>query len=116
MPESALPPGYTTGNHDATRKTITARNALSPGLTHAPGADMSLVRVALGRSYGVSLVVLFFMHVWYRGRLVWVFLGAGVLWLAFLIAFTLSDVATRGWISVPPPWIAGASGQGGLSP
>ncbi len=63
-----------------------------------------------------SLVVLFFMHVWYRGRLAWVFLGAGVLWLAFLIAFTLSDVATRGWISIPPPWIAGASGQGGPSP
>ncbi len=63
-----------------------------------------------------SLVVLFFMHVWYRGRLAWVFLGAGVLWLAFLIAFTLSDVATRGWIPVPPPWTAGASGQGGQSP
>jgi len=60
-----------------------------------------------------SLVVLFFMHVWYRGRLTWVFLGAGVLWLTFLIAFTLSDVATRGWIPVPLPWIAGASTPAG---
>lgn len=63
-----------------------------------------------------SLVVLFFMHVWYRGRLAWVFLGAGVLWLAFLIAFTLSDVMTRGWIPVSPPWGARASSQGGPSP
>jgi len=63
-----------------------------------------------------SLVVLYFMHVRYRARLTWVFIGAGVLWLAFLIAFTLSDVATRGWIPVPLPWIAGASAQGGTSP
>jgi len=63
-----------------------------------------------------SLVVLFFMHVWYRGRLAWIFLGAGVLWLAFLIAFTLSDVMTRGWIPVSPPWVAGVSGPGGPSP
>lgn len=55
-----------------------------------------------------TLVVLFFMHVWYRGKLTWVFIGAGVLWLAFLIAFTLSDAVTRPWIPVPPPWTGSA--------
>ena len=55
-----------------------------------------------------ALVVLFFMHVRYRGGLAWVFLGAGILWLALLIGFTLSDVATRGWIPVAPPWTAGS--------
>ena len=63
-----------------------------------------------------SLVVLFFMHVRYRGGLAWAFIGAGVLWLAFLIAFTLSDVATRGWIPAPLPWIAETSVPGGPSP
>jgi len=55
-----------------------------------------------------SLVVLFFMHVWYSPRLTWVFIGAGVLWLTILIAFTLSDVLTRAWIPFPPPWTAEA--------
>lgn len=63
-----------------------------------------------------SLVVLFFMHVRYRARLTWVFIGAGVLWLALLIAFTLSDVATRDWIPAPLPWSAGASAPGGTMP
>ncbi len=63
-----------------------------------------------------SLVVLFFMHARYRARLTWVFIGAGVLWLAFLIAFTLSDVASRGWIPAPVPWIGGTSAQGGPNP
>ncbi len=60
-----------------------------------------------------SLVVLFFMHVWFRGKLTWVFIGAGVLWLAFLIAFVLSDAVTRPWIPVPPPWTGSALYPGG---
>jgi cytochrome c oxidase subunit 4 len=55
-----------------------------------------------------TLVVLFFMHVWSRGKLTWVFIGAGVLWLAFLIAFTLTDAMTRPWIPTPRPWTGGA--------
>lgn len=81
--------------------------------------DLGILNPIVGLTIALckaSLVVLFFMHVWYRGRLTWVLLGAGVLWLAFLIAFTLSDVATRGWIPVPLPWIAGAAAQGGSSP
>jgi cytochrome c oxidase subunit 4 len=54
-----------------------------------------------------SLVVLFFMHVRERTKLTWVFIAAGALWLSLLIAFTLSDVATRGWIPPPRPWSSG---------
>lgn len=60
-----------------------------------------------------TLVVLFFMHVWFRGKLTWVFIGAGVLWLAFLIAFTLSDAVTRPWIPIPTPWTGSALYPGG---
>jgi cytochrome c oxidase subunit 4 len=45
-----------------------------------------------------SLVVLFFMHVKYGNRLVWVFVGASVLWLFLLISITLGDYLSRGWI------------------
>lgn len=51
-----------------------------------------------------SLVVLFFMHVRDSIRLTWVFICAGVLWLAILIGLTLSDVLTRNWLPAPPPW------------
>ncbi len=56
-----------------------------------------------------SLVVLYFMQARYSARLTWVFIGAGVLWLAILIAFTLSDVLTRGWLPIPAPWISEAA-------
>jgi cytochrome c oxidase subunit 4 len=42
-----------------------------------------------------ALVVLFFMHVRYGPRFIWVIAVAGVAWLAILIAFTLGDVLTR---------------------
>ncbi len=51
-----------------------------------------------------TLVVLFFMHVYYRTRLTWVFIAAGVLWLGLLIGFVLTDGLTRGWIFTPAPW------------
>ena len=44
-----------------------------------------------------TLVILFFMHVRYGSRLVWVFVGAGVFWLALLITLTASDYISRGW-------------------
>ncbi|MEW6300150.1 MAG: cytochrome C oxidase subunit IV family protein [Thermodesulfobacteriota bacterium] len=44
------------------------------------------------------LVILYFMHVRYSSHLTWVFVGAGFFWLLILIAFTLSDVFTRGWL------------------
>jgi cytochrome c oxidase subunit 4 len=48
-----------------------------------------------------TLVVLYFMHVRYGSRLTWVFVVAGVFWLAVLITLTLSDELTRGWLGVP---------------
>ena len=47
-----------------------------------------------------TLVVLYFMHVRYSSKLTWVFVGAGFFWLAILVAFTLSDYATRNWVVI----------------
>jgi cytochrome c oxidase subunit IV len=45
------------------------------------------------------LVVLFFMHVLYSPRLVWVVIGGSLFWLAIMIALTLSDYWTRPWLA-----------------
>ena len=45
-----------------------------------------------------TLVVLYFMHVRYSSRLIWVILAAAFFWMALLFAFTLADYFTRGWI------------------
>jgi cytochrome c oxidase subunit 4 len=47
------------------------------------------------------LIVLVFMHVRYSDRLTWIFSGASFLWLFLLIAFTLGDYLTRGWLNIP---------------
>jgi cytochrome c oxidase subunit 4 len=46
-----------------------------------------------------TLVVLYFMHVRYGGRLVWVMLSAALIWLAILLVITLADYASRGWMA-----------------
>jgi cytochrome c oxidase subunit 4 len=50
------------------------------------------------------LVVLFFMHVRYSSALTKVFILAGFLWLALLIAFTLTDIRSRDWTRPPEGW------------
>jgi cytochrome c oxidase subunit 4 len=47
-----------------------------------------------------TFVVLYFMHVRYSSRLIWVILAAALFWMAILFAFTFSDYMTRGWISI----------------
>jgi cytochrome c oxidase subunit IV len=57
--------------------------------------------VALGIAFfKATLVVLFFMHVKYSPRLTQVTIAGGLFWLAIMIALTLSDFMTRGWLPV----------------
>jgi cytochrome c oxidase subunit 4 len=44
------------------------------------------------------LVVLFFMHV-RQTRLAWAVVAGGVVWLGILLALTMSDFLTRGWLT-----------------
>lgn len=46
-----------------------------------------------------TLVVLYFMHVRYSLRLVWVIVASALFWLAIMFALTFSDYLTRGWLS-----------------
>lgn len=45
------------------------------------------------------LIMLYFMHLRFSSRLTWLFAGSGTFWLLILIAFSLSDFLSRGWIS-----------------
>ena len=46
-----------------------------------------------------TFVVLYFMHVRYSTRLVWVIVASALFWMAILFALTFSDYWTRGWLS-----------------
>jgi len=47
-----------------------------------------------------TLVVLYFMHVRYSNRLIWVFVGAGALWMAILLVLLMADFLTRSWLPI----------------
>jgi cytochrome c oxidase subunit 4 len=47
-----------------------------------------------------TFVVLYFMHVRYSSRLIWLVIAAAIFWLAILFALTISDYSTRSWLPV----------------
>ncbi len=47
-----------------------------------------------------TVVVLYFMHVRYSTRLVWVIVASALFWMAIMFALTFSDYWTRDWIKV----------------
>ena len=58
--------------------------------------------VALGVAVTkATLVILFFMHVKYSSRLTWLVVASGFVFLAIMLALTLADVVSRGWLGTP---------------
>jgi cytochrome c oxidase subunit 4 len=56
--------------------------------------------VALVIAFGKALLVaLFFMHLRYSLRLMQVVVASGLFWLGIMIALTMSDFLTRGWLT-----------------
>jgi cytochrome c oxidase subunit 4 len=51
--------------------------------------------------FKASLVVLFFMHVWYSTRLTKMIVMASLFWLILLLFLTMADIWTRNWMGVP---------------
>jgi cytochrome c oxidase subunit 4 len=45
-----------------------------------------------------TFVVLYFMHVRYSTRLIWVIISSALFWLVIMFALTFSDYWTRSWI------------------
>ena len=78
--------------------------ALTAATTAAASHDLGPLNnvVALGiATLKATLVVLFFMHARYGTRLTPLVIAAGLFWLVILIALSLTDYLTRGWLGVP---------------
>jgi cytochrome c oxidase subunit 4 len=78
------------------------------GLTYAASlADLGAFNYAIAAAIALAkaaLVAAYFMHLREGDSLNGVAFGTGVLWLGILLALTLSDYATRGWLYKPQPW------------
>ena len=58
--------------------------------------------IALGiAALKAGLIGLFFMHLCYRNRITWIVSIASLFWLGILLALTLSDYLSRGWLDIP---------------
>jgi cytochrome c oxidase subunit 4 len=51
-----------------------------------------------------AIIILFFMHVRYSSKVVWVFVGAGFFWLGILFVLALGDYFTRPYLPAPTIW------------
>jgi cytochrome c oxidase subunit 4 len=71
------------------------------GGAYLPVAPFHLVLAMTIAVAKALLVVLFFMHVLHGNRLTWVFSSAAFIWLGIMIALSLSDYHSRGWLQIP---------------
>ena len=69
--------------------------ALTVGVSLIDLGPFNIVAALVIAVAKMLLVVLFFMHVRWSSRLVWLFASGGILWLAILFALTMSDFLTR---------------------
>jgi cytochrome c oxidase subunit 4 len=83
--------------------TIFAILMLCTGLTVAIAfvnlGAMNIVAALTIAAFKATIVVLFFMHVKYSTRLTWAVVVGSLFWLGILLALTLGDYLTRGWIT-----------------
>ena len=63
-----------------------------------PGPLNTIVALTIA-TIKATFVVLYFMHVRYSSRLIWVIMASALFWMAILFAFTLSDYWTRHLLS-----------------
>ena|SRR5437868_2204463 len=61
-----------------------------------PWNVVAALAIAAGKAL---LVALFFMHLRHSPKLTWVVAGGGLFWLGILLALTVSDYLTRGWLA-----------------
>ncbi len=77
--------------------------ALTTGIAYVDLGPLNTVLALAIAVIKMSLVGLFFMHLWYRRGLTRIVVLAGFFWLALLVSFTLADVFSRSWIKPPGP-------------
>lgn len=76
---------------------LTAVTVLAAFFDLGPANNVVMLTIAVIKA---TLVVMFFIHVRYSGRLIALVVSSGVLWLLILLALALQDYLTRGLIGV----------------
>ena len=78
--------------------------AVTVGVSYVHLGRLNLV-IAVGIAVIKSLVIiLYFMHVRYSSKLIWIFVGAGFFWLGILVVGTMGDYLTRAYLPPPTVW------------
>jgi len=70
------------------------------GVAYLDLGDFNLIVAMSIAATKALLIALYFMHLRYSPRIVWVYSGAALLWLGLLLAFTGADYITRGWLNI----------------
>jgi len=68
------------------------------GFQDFPGKLNVIIALTIA-SVKATLVILYFMHLRYSARLVWVIFISALFWLALMFALTFSDYWTREWLN-----------------
>ena len=73
---------------------LTAVTVIAANFDFGAMNDVVAMTIAVTK---MMLVLLFFMHVRYSSRLIWVIVASMFFWLIILLALTLTDYTSRGW-------------------
>jgi cytochrome c oxidase subunit IV len=71
------------------------------GAAHLPLGDLHFPVAMIIAVAKAALIVLIFMHGLHSHRLTMIIAVAGFLWLGIMLALTLSDYLSRGWLNIP---------------
>jgi cytochrome c oxidase subunit 4 len=74
------------------------------GVAYIDMGPFNIVVALVIAAFKMSLVIYFFMHVKFNDALTRLFVGAGFVWLLIMIALTLADYNSRGWLPLGAFW------------
>jgi len=77
---------------------------LTGATVYAATVDLGMWNTPVALAIAITkalLVILFFMHVKYGSRLVWLAAGGAFFWLVLMLVGTIGDYVSRGWVGTP---------------
>lgn len=74
--------------------------ALTVWVAYQPLGDSGIYVAMTIAIVKAVLVVLYFMHLRYSYKLIWVVAASGFVWLIIMVGITLSDYVSRDWLPV----------------
>ena len=75
--------------------------ALTVGVAYVDLGEVNSILAVVIAITKASLVLVYFMHLRFSSRLTWLFASVGFFWFSVLVAFTIADEVSRGWLNVP---------------